>query len=304
MVCKHCGNEIEDGSIFCSKCGKSQVGDRESHKQGKKRIKPVLISMVGIVIVIVTVVVLISRSMTAVDIVNTSVEAGSIVNTKDIITAKSDSASVTIDGEIDTSQLGMYEISYNVSNGIFHLNKTILISIVDTTSPIIAGPEKLTMIAGQEFIPGDYYTVTDFEKNLAGNIVITPEIDTEKEGMQNVTLSVTDSSGNKGDLQVEVYVLNLTTNEEKVLQAINQYIADGNSKNDILESAWVMKTSGGSNGVDYYVEVADNVLYAIYDSGTVSEFTVTDCGGTTMHELMVYAVHYDGTIVNTSKLLH
>lgn len=160
------------------------------------------------------------------------------------------------------------------------------------------------MISGQDFDPGLYYTVDDFEDNLQEKIKVRPLVDTKTEGKKEVELSVKDSSGNEGKLSVTVNVLNLTTNEEKVLAAINQYIADGNSIDSVLSSAWVMKTSGGSNGVDYYVEVASNVLYAIYYSGEISEFTVIDCGGATMHELMVYAVHYNGTRVNTSKLIN
>lgn len=63
-----------------------------------------------------------------------------------------------------------------------------------------------------------------------------------------------------------------------------------------------MKMVGAANGVEYYVEVAKDVLYAIYSSGKVSEFTVIDCGGTTMHELMVYVVERNGAKVNSQKL--
>ncbi len=306
MFCKFCGSEIEDGSVFCNKCGKSQEDAAQLEEKIKKSKKIFYLAAIGGVIALAVIVaLLLIRSMTAIEIVSKSVEAGSIVDAKDIVIAKSGNASVKLTEEIDTSKIGACDVKCEISNGIFNSEETITVNVVDTTKPVIDGPKSITIISGQKFVPSDYYTVDDFEENLADKIVMSPELDTDKEGKQKIVLSATDSSGNKGDLSVEINVLKLTVNEEKVLQVINQYIADGNSKEDILSAAWIMKTTGGGNGVDYYVEVANNVLYAIDYSGEISEFTVSDCGGdTTLYELMVYAVHYNATSVNTSKLLN
>lgn len=306
MICKYCGSEIEDDSTFCGQCGKAQHAERnaETQKGTKKGAKTKYIMIAaGAILCVVIAVVVVMKSMTNIEIVNDSVEAGSIVNTKDIVKAKSGSATVSLEGEIDTSKLGNQEIKCKISNGIFHSEKKISVAVVDTTCPTIEGPESITVIAGQEFNVSDYFTVNDFDKNLADNLKMDPELDTSKEGTQEVVVSATDSSGNTGELPVEIKVRKLSVNEQKVLQAINQYVADGKSKDDILQAAWIMKTSGGSNGVEYYVEVANNVLYAIEYSGAVSEFTALDCGGSTMYDLVVYAVHYNGTTVSTAKLL-
>lgn len=311
MICKHCGAEIEENSDFCRMCGKPLVDgadrvDQESLENSEKNSKksvpkmPVIVlSAIGCVVAIA----LISfYVLTGVSIVNETVEAGSVVTTKDLVKAKSGSATVTIEGEVDTSVLGDNKLRYTVKNGLLKATKEFHVQVVDTTAPVISGPSMVNLVLGKEFDPSDYYTVDDFEKDLEDKIEVTPSVDVNSETTQNVILSVKDSSGNEGTLAISVKKMKLTKNEEAALSAINQYIADGKSKDQILPSVWVMKTVGAVNGVDYYVEVANNVLYAVYFSGKVSEFTAIDCGGSTLHELMVYAVERNGAKVNSQKL--
>ncbi|MCC8023710.1 MAG: zinc-ribbon domain-containing protein [Clostridium sp.] len=309
MFCKFCGAEIDDESAFCNKCGKvlcdkvKDSGNQEEEKKEKKSFKK--FTMIAIAFAAVAITLFMSyTSLTGIKVVKKDVEAGSVVTAKDIIKVKSSNATITLDGEVDTSTLGENVIKCHVSNGIFKANKTIKINVVDTTAPVIEGEDSITIISGREFLVGDYYSVSDFERIASNSIELSPTIDTDLEGTQKVFLKVKDSSGNEGTKEVEVNVLKLSKNEENVLDVINKYISDGNKKESVLSSAWIMYASGGSNGVDYYVEVASNVLYAVYDSGRIAEFTVSDCGGSTMHELMVYAVHYDGVLVNTAKLVN
>lgn len=310
MFCKYCGAEIQDGSVFCNKCGKainatSDISQEiQQEKSSNKRITKVPIIIGATVIVLILIGIFVFNGMVGAEIVSNTVEAGSVFTTKDLVKAKSKNATVSFDGTVDVDTLGDYKIKYTIQNGMFKKTKEITVHVVDTTAPQIVGPDSVTIISGKEFVPSDYFDVEDFEANLKKDIICSIDVDTNSEGNQDVELMVKDSSGNEGKRSISVKTLKLTTNEEKVLLAINQYLADGKSKDDVLSSAWVMKTSGGTNGVDYYVEVANDVLYAIYYSGEVSEFTVSDCGGSMMHELMVYAVHYDGTTVSTSKLIN
>ena len=308
MFCKYCGTEIDENSAFCNKCGKSltqnTVSESLTTKGKHNRFSKKGILLILIIVLIALIVAVVFNVLTGVTIVNKTVEAGSVVTTKDIVKAKWKSATVTIQGEVDTTVLGEKKISCIVDNGLFETTKSFTIHVVDTTAPVISGPTAVSIICGHEFDSSLYYQVDDFEKNLENKIEVTPSINVDSEETQEVILSVKDSSGNEGTLPITVKTLKLTKNEEVALAAINQYVADGKQKDEILSSVWVMKTSGAENGVDYYVEVADNILYAIYFSGEVSEFTVSDCGGASMRELMVYAVHYNGITVSSSKLIN
>lgn len=305
MYCKYCRAEIKDGSAFCSACGKTQK-ETEKTKPKKKLLKVLGVVVLGVAVVGVSLL-FAYKSMTEVEILCDTVEAGSIIKTDDLVKAKSSSASISIQGEIDTNRLGEYVVDCNVANGIFKGKKTLTVAVSDTKAPVIKGPDKISIILGKEFVPEDYYKVEDFEDNLAAEISDSSGVDCDKEGEQEVTLTASDSSGNVGTLDVTVNVLKLTLGEELALMAINQYLADGKSADNVMPNVWVMKTSRTSdsdNDIDYYVQVAKNVLYAIHDDGTVSEFTALDCGGDEMFELMVFATQYNGKFVSSSNLVN
>lgn len=268
-------------------------------KKGASKIPVIVLSAI---VCIVAIALILFRVLTGVSIASKTVETESVVTTKDLVKAKSSSATVTIEGEVDTSVLGDNKLCYTVKNGLLKATKEFHVQVVDTTVPVISGPSIVNLVLGKEFDPSGYYTIDDFEKDLEDKIEVTPVVDVNSEVTQNVILSVKDSSGNEGTLVISVKKLKWTKNEEAALSAINQYIADGKPEDQILPSVWVMKTVGAVNGMEYYVEVANYVLYAIYSSGKVSEFTAIDCGGTTLHELMVYAVELNGTTVNSKKL--
>ena len=306
MFCRFCGQEIEDNSKFCNKCGK--LMDAENMKPVELRvhkgISKKLIIPLGILSVVVLIVLFVYNSMFGVTVVNKQVEAVSVVVLKDIIHTKSANASIIIEGSINTNKLGNQTINCEIVNGAFTISKKVTIRVVDTQDPVITGPKTVTVPVGKSFNPEEYFTVEDFEEDLVQKIEVLSDVDLSSEGSKEVTLKVVDSSGNKGELTVTVKVIKLTSNEEKVLAAIKQYLADGYPKSSVLSSAWIMKTSGATNGVDYYVELTSDKIYAIYTDGSVSEYTVSDCGGSMMHELMLYAVIYDGTAVSTSKLVN
>ena len=309
MFCRYCGQEIEDNSKFCNKCGKS-VDAKNAVEKGeiKPKVQKVgskkLILLLGGAVALALLALFIYHSMFGLTITSNRIEAGSIVVLKDIINTKSPNASVVVKGDINTDKLGTQTVKCKVVNGVLSVSKKVKLSVVDTEKPIITGPQSIVVPIGETFKPEEYFSVEDFEKDLAKKIKVASNVNVNSEGSKKVTLEVEDSSGNKGEMLVTIKVVKLTTNEEKVLTAIKQYLLDGYSKNSLLSSVWIMKASGGTNGVDYYVQLTSDKIYAFYSNGSVSEFTVSDCGGTTMHDLMLYAIKYNGSTVSTSKLIN
>ena len=304
MICKYCGATINDESNFCNRCGSKVLkpSKKPPQKIKKKKIiyKIIFLSTVLSILLIFA----LYFCMTSVEMVNKNIEAGSIITSKDIIKPRMKSATIAISGNVNTSALGKNNLRYTVQNGFFKRSKNFYINVVDTTSPKIVGPNSLVLFVGQKINLLDYYSVEDFEPNLNEKIVINGTVDTSFVGTKNLTLSVKDSSENEGKLSVVVKVLALTENEKAVLKVINQYIEDGNSKQSILSHAYILKAYGSVDGIDYYVEVANNVIYAITYSGDIYEFSVALCGGTTLHDWLLYAVRYSGSTVSTEKLLN
>lgn len=192
---------------------------------------------------------------------------------------------------------------YTVQNSIFTSKKSLVIKVVDTTPPVISGPDTIKIVLGKDFNPETYYKVDDFDRNLNRNIKTIPLVDVNREGIQEVTLKVEDSSGNEGILHVNINVVKMSENEEIALMAINQYIADGKPVEEMYANVGVLKAGSNSKGVNYYVSVAKDEVYAIYLTGEVSEFTVLDCANSTVYELLVYSIEMDGKWIQSSGLL-
>ncbi len=113
-------------------------------------------------------------------------------------------------------------------------------------------------------------------------------------------------NSNKNNLlQISDYTFNidhLSQTEVYAVQALNQYVDEGGDESKIGDSVWIMKTYGGTNGVLYYIEVVDGVLYAIRDDGEISEYTTAEAGGEKMMGFLIYAVEYDGQYVSLTEI--
>lgn len=293
--CRYCGKENEETNIFCCNCGKKLIGS--------KRKFIILIISIVVLIAVFAMGVVCYKNMYGVKVVSKTIEAGSDVSAKKLLKPKSKNASLKINGKINTNILGDKKLSYTIRNGMFKVTRKFSVKVVDTTSPVIEGPDVITIMPNEMVDLSLYYTVEDFEDNLNKQIEISPKLSVETEGKKNVVLKVKDSSGNVGKKSVVIIVDKLTGNEKRVLEAINQYIVDGKSRDKILSSIKILKTTNSLNGVAYYIEVSYNTIYAIYYSGEVVEYTSNDAGGETVHDLMAYAVRTNGQAVDSSKLI-
>ena len=107
---------------------------------------------------------------------------------------------VTISGEVNTSTVGNYAVTYAASDSLNNSStKTRSISVVlqpDTTAPVITliGESTMTIIQGGEYIEHGA-TATD---NIDGTVPVTTsgEVDTSTLGNYTVTYTASDSSNN------------------------------------------------------------------------------------------------------------
>ena len=298
MFCKYCGSEIDDNSAFCTKCGKSQNSREKRHVIDKKKM---CIIFIPVIIILIIFIAILYKNMTEIVVID-KIEAGSEVHISSIVRAKSPNATIALKGEVDTGRLGTYNIKCIISNGIFKSKKNVKVSVIDTKAPEIEGPEQVVLSVGENFDVEKLYKVTDFEDYLEKKITVSPDLDINKEHRKEYTLSVSDSSGNIGEKTVLIGVLKLSEDEKKVQNVIYQYIEDGYSKESIAPYACIMKTTG-KKGISDYVRIGkEDIIYAIYSSGEISEVTATDCGGKAVYETLVYAILMQGDMVSTDKM--
>lgn len=311
MFCTNCGCEIKEESVFCPKCGKriSDIEKRQDisntgRKGLSKRTMRLLVPLIIVLLAVSTVVIIVYNVMTGVKVVNNKVEAGSIVQTKDIIIPRSSNGIIRFQNDIDTGKLGQQAVYYTIENGILSFNRHIEIEVVDTTAPIINGSENVKIQKGELFNPADFYSVTDFDTGLESSIVVIPEVNVNIVGSNKVQLSAKDSSGNIGLLDITVQVIELTADEQLALKAINKYAENNGSTDGVASTVIVYKTdAAGTNGVDYYVEINSDILYAIYDDGEIKPFTAKEAQSQLILDLLFMAVEMDGTEVSSSKLV-
>ena len=109
-------------------------------------------------------------------------------------------SSIVVSGSVDTSTLGTYTLTYNVSDtsGNAAVPVTRTVNVVDTTAPVITllGDNPMTIEVGSTFTdPGA--TASDAgDGDLTSSIVVSGSVDTSTIGTYTLTYNVSDTSGN------------------------------------------------------------------------------------------------------------
>ena len=109
------------------------------------------------------------------------------------------SSNVIITGSVDTSNLGTYNLTYNVSDstGNSASTATRVVNVVDTTAPVISllGDNPLNIDLGSSFTdPGAF--ANDNYDGIINSVVVTGSPDTSVVGTYFIFYNVSDSEGN------------------------------------------------------------------------------------------------------------
>jgi len=133
------------------------------------------------------------------------------------------SGNITIDVDVNTTLIGSYSVTYNVSdaagNTAIQMTRTVnVISIIvnDNDAPVIT----LSGADPQEITAGDFYVelgataIDTVDGNLSNNIMIdVSEVDATRAGPYNVTYRVSDAAGNVAQKVRSVNVVAVVGNE-------------------------------------------------------------------------------------------
>lgn len=97
---------------------------------------------------------------------------------------------VEITSTVDTSKIGEYEILYSIKG----INKTRYISVIEPeTSIYLTGGKNICLKIGTKYKEPGYSVNDSIDENLSDKVKITNNVNYQKEGVYQVTYSVTNS---------------------------------------------------------------------------------------------------------------
>lgn len=109
-------------------------------------------------------------------------------------------ASIIATSNVDTTALGSYTVTYNVSDstGNAAAPVTRTVNVVDTTPPVITriGSATVSVEIGGTYTDAGASASDNYDGNLSGAIVTTGAVNTSQFGAYTITYNVSDSSGN------------------------------------------------------------------------------------------------------------
>ncbi|HFK1788825.1 TPA: M4 family metallopeptidase [Bacillus pacificus] len=162
---------------------------------------------------------------------------------------------VKVEGEVDTSKVGTYIVTYTVTNSKGHeeiAKQTVTVKgreEVKNDIPILKVPSTTTITKGDEFNPTAGISVMDKEDgDLTSKVVYEGTVDTSKAGTFGIIYSVTDSVGNKVHAIQKVLVKDTDASKAKgSTNNSNNGNIQNNSNSDKKESTYKeLPNTGGS----------------------------------------------------------
>lgn len=219
---------------------------------------------------------------------------------------------VTIKGSVDSSKLGTYHIHYKAKKGIFSVQKSREVKIVDTKAPII----ELNKIDGYYPKTGETYQEEGFTATDNYDGDITSKIK-RTEDKNVITYTVSDSSGNKTSVQRTIEyndgiapTITLNGDSDITINAGTRFedpgcTAKDSHGNDISDSVSV------SDNISTYRAGTYTITYSVTDKfgnetsidRTVTVEAVKQTATTSSGNKVVYLTFDDGPGAHTQQLL-
>ena len=227
-------------------------------------------------------------------------------------------SSIVVGGDtVNTNAVGLYTITYNVSdaagNNAVEVTRSVTVN-PDTTAPVIVlnGASTINLNIGDTYIEQGATATDNIDGNLTSSIVITGTVNTASAGTYFVNYNVSDSSGNAAaqvtrtvnvaaDTTPPVIVLvgastiNLlvgdTYNEQGATASDN---IDGNLNSSIVTTGSVNTSVAGTYFVNYNVsDTAGNAAAQVTRTVNVSDPSTGCSGGVTTYP---YTEGFEGSI--------
>lgn len=200
---------------------------------------------------------------------------------------------IKINSTLNNSKIGRYKINYYLEYGIFNINRTRIINVIDNVKPEIITEDTINVCPNQEVPEIEFKAVDEYDGELT-NKVIQNKFD------DKIILSVSDKSNNKTIKEVVIDredktspEIKLNGNETIYLGVGASYVEPGytaqdNCDGDITDKVQISGNVGSGAGTyrltysvsdsfDNKSEVTRTIIvrnYSLYNSGTINYGTV------------------------------
>lgn len=146
-----------------------------------------------------------------------TVEYGEDIHFMDYIKYYDKSQQLTIPLNQKLNKIKDYKFVYSVTNGVKTKERTLIVSVVDTTKPTIELTQsEITLNNGEQFNPKDYIKKAEdnYDQLSTDNVVINNSIDSNKDGDYEVEYQLKDQHGNVAVSILKVHVRTVSQNED------------------------------------------------------------------------------------------
>lgn len=121
---------------------------------------------------------------------------------------KNISDKIKITGNVDTTKVGKYTITYEIDHKYKHQKITRKIEVVDREAPQLTlnGEEQISITEGNNFDDPGIIAIDNYDGDISNKVEQESNLDINKPGNYTITYNVEDSSGNKTSItrQIEV----------------------------------------------------------------------------------------------------
>ncbi|MBC6311003.1 DUF5011 domain-containing protein, partial [Listeria sp. FSL L7-1582] len=198
---------------------------------------------------------------------------------------------IIVIGDVDTSKVGTYPITYEVSDSDGNTSsKTIEITVTSNDKPVINGAEDESIEIGTSFDAKKDVTASDTEDgDLTNQIIVIGDVDTSKVGTYPITYEVSDSDGNTSSKTIEITV---TSNDKPVINGAEDESIDIGTSFDAKKDVTASDTEDG----DLTSQIEVDGIVDTNRAGTYElTYTVTD-SDSNLTTLVRAITVYDNTI--------
>ena len=131
---------------------------------------------------------------------------------KNVLRKKDNKTNIEIEGNVDVTKLGKYDIKIVASRKKKHISRKVAVKVVDTQAPVISlsGDTEITLEAGSNYEEAGFFAVDNYDGDITDKVETSAEVDTYTTGDTTIVYSVKDSSGNEAFTERVIHVEDTT----------------------------------------------------------------------------------------------